>query len=302
MTVTPKPVEYQDHIRAFADSDFIKIGLQIFESDDLIERLLAIYVSLSAKGWSMRDDIGLFGIGDVGWLYHNGLSLCCTQRIAIAGQIDLRNDGIARSVAIPVGEGRSDEFSFIRVERIDAAPPGWSALPFHQGLVKVARFGRAAHDRGERKYFGSDDLLNIYGWLYCLVNDRLLPCKARDFPYAAGAADLAVYASGALQTAAEMRGMWHVETEESVISLPTPIKLGVDAEIVKSLFYARQAPLSESGRRRPILHWVRSHQRRLATGIDIDIEKHLRGVTEFEMDGFPFRIVQPLKRQLARAA
>ena len=97
----------------------------------------------------------------------------------------------------------------------------------------------------------------------------------------------------------DSRHLWRVETAERVVGgrHKTPLRLGVSVEHVKSLFYARQAPLTESGRRRPILHWVRAHQRRIAAGIDIDVRKHLRGIEAFEMDGFAFRITQPTKAQ-----
>lgn len=72
-------------------------------------------------------------------------------------------------------------------------------------------------------------------------------------------------------------------------------RLIVDVEQVKSLFYARTLPPTESGRRSPILHWVQSHKRRLKSGTDIDISKYLRGVSEFEMYGTRMQILNPQK-------
>lgn len=71
---------------------------------------------------------------------------------------------------------------------------------------------------------------------------------------------------------------------------------GVHAEQIKSLFYARDLPMSITGRKRPILHWVAAHRRRIQSGTDVDIKKHLRGVDRFEMNGTLFEIANPLKK------
>ena len=66
-------------------------------------------------------------------------------------------------------------------------------------------------------------------------------------------------------------------------------------ENIKSLFYARELPITETGRKRPILHWVRAHKRRLEKGVDIDIKRYLRGVTEIEMGKTKFIIAPPTR-------
>lgn len=50
-----------------------------------------------------------------------------------------------------------------------------------------------------------------------------------------------------------------------------------------SLFKLRDGPYSGS-KRRPLMHWVASHIRRTATK-ETDVKEHLRGITEFEIDG-----------------
>ena len=74
------------------------------------------------------------------------------------------------------------------------------------------------------------------------------------------------------------------------------IDFGVHEEHVKSLFFARDTPLSNTGRKRPIQHWVSSHQRRVRDGIKINIAQYLRGITEFKMYGYDFLIISPRKR------
>jgi len=55
-------------------------------------------------------------------------------------------------------------------------------------------------------------------------------------------------------------------------------------------------PLTVTGRKKPILHWVRAHQRRIKEGVDIDINKHLRGCCEFVMNDTKFCITLPHKQ------
>lgn len=100
-----------------------------------------------------------------------------------------------------------------------------------------------------------------------------------------------VYVGALLGFNADRRFLWSVDAVEG----GTRAGFGVYMEQVKSLFYARSIPLTKTGRRRPILHWVRAHQRRIKEGIDIDVTKHLRGITNFEMFGTNFQITQPVK-------
>jgi hypothetical protein len=105
------------------------------------------------------------------------------------------------------------------------------------------------------------------------------------------------YGCGAISLLSDRQYLWLVETKEKVSNKHSAIvQFGVDSEIIKSLFYARSQPLTESGRKRPILHWVREHQRRIKSGIDIDISKFLRGITEFKMENINFKITQPIKK------
>lgn len=85
--------------------------------------------------------------------------------------------------------------------------------------------------------------------------------------------------------------LWNVTATEQ----KAKATFGIYEEQVKSLFYARELPMTETGRKRPILHWVASHQRRIKNGIEIDINKHLRGINEFIYQGTKFVITRPIK-------
>lgn len=56
------------------------------------------------------------------------------------------------------------------------------------------------------------------------------------------------------------------------------------------LFKLRDAPLTPSGRRRAILHWVASHKRRKVNKPAVQVREHLRGVEEFTTDGLTVRL------------
>jgi hypothetical protein len=94
-----------------------------------------------------------------------------------------------------------------------------------------------------------------------------------------------------LQAEADRRFCWEITADEGVGSGKASI--GCTAEEVKSLLYARQLPVTATGRKRPILHLVAAHRRRMKEGHEIDIEPFLRGVREVVMDGTKFSVRGP---------
>lgn len=93
-------------------------------------------------------------------------------------------------------------------------------------------------------------------------------------------------ASIALQFIADSRYCWTIEARESNCFA----RLGSMPEQIKSLLYARSIPLTDTGRKRPILHLVAAHQRRLKHGIDIDVTAFLRGIQTVEIGGTCFTV------------
>ena len=91
---------------------------------------------------------------------------------------------------------------------------------------------------------------------------------------------------------ADRRHTWLVTTEDT----DGMVNFGVYEDEVKSLFYSRDIPITEKGRKKPILHWVKAHTRRLANGTEINIKEHLRGINEFTMGDMCFKITQPQKK------
>lgn len=94
-----------------------------------------------------------------------------------------------------------------------------------------------------------------------------------------------------IQIYADSRHTWTI----SAINDVSKVSVGSYAETVKSLLYARNYPMTASGRKRPILHLVGAHKRRIKEGTDINIQEFLRGVHQVVMDDTLFVVRPPLK-------
>ena len=92
-----------------------------------------------------------------------------------------------------------------------------------------------------------------------------------------------------VQFADDFRHQWRI----TALTSDTKITVGAYAENVKSLLFARTLPMTPTGRKRPILHLVSAHKRRMQSGIDIDIKQFLRGTREIVMDGTKFKVDAP---------
>lgn len=97
------------------------------------------------------------------------------------------------------------------------------------------------------------------------------------------------WASASMQFVTDARFCWSIRAEEA----KAKVTLGCMKEEIKSLLYARSLPVTETGRKRPVLHLVESHKRRLKNGIDIDITAFLRGTQKVEMNGTLFIVLPP---------
>ena len=63
-------------------------------------------------------------------------------------------------------------------------------------------------------------------------------------------------------------------------------------EKIKELCEMRDAPLSASGNRAAICHWVRAHKRKTSNA-PVDVKKHLRGVVDFPLGDMRVTITPP---------
>ena len=110
------------------------------------------------------------------------------------------------------------------------------------------------------------------------------PHKVKEIPF---------WGCVAAQYIADKKYSWTINAEESGKAL----EIGCMKEEVKSLLYARSLPLTETGRKKPILHLVESHKRRMKNGTDIDITPFLRGTQKIEMNGTLFSVKAPEVRK-----
>lgn len=101
--------------------------------------------------------------------------------------------------------------------------------------------------------------------------------------------ETSAWGSIALQAIADQRFCWTITAQEKFARA----RIGCMREEVKSLLYARSLPMTETGRKRPILHLVESHKRRMKNGIDIDIVSFLRGEQVVEIGGTVFKVSAP---------
>lgn len=95
-------------------------------------------------------------------------------------------------------------------------------------------------------------------------------------------------ASVAMQYVADRRFCWTITAIEDAAK----VCIGCGVDEVKSLLYARDLPLTATGRKRPVLHLVESHRRRIKAGVDVDISRFIRGSMSLEMNGTSF-VVRP---------
>lgn len=92
--------------------------------------------------------------------------------------------------------------------------------------------------------------------------------------------EMAVMAASIIEDAHRPNALTATISEHAAIRLPVPIGEHRD------LFALRDAPLSLSGRRKAILHWVCQHMRQTRTPEKLaSVSAHWRGVRTIEMDG-----------------
>ena len=93
----------------------------------------------------------------------------------------------------------------------------------------------------------------------------------------------------AIQFHNDRRFCWQIKAEET----KARVYLGCGINEIKSLLYARSLPQTATGRKRPILHLVNAHQRRMKNGTDIDVTAFLRGIQTVEIGGTKFTVIPP---------
>ncbi len=274
---------------------FTGFGRDIFSSEQLTDHVYSTFVSMITKGWegSAGQSRREFSCSDIGLIYGIGPYIPCVERVSFTNQIDIRNDGLPGiRVFGGLNKNSYDVVGCVRpVNRFpnDIQPIGRCLKKYKYTVLYPV--DNKDYMRALTLWFG----INEKGNIVSTFNKRI-----EQAAFWHGASQ--VYPSIAINAWADSKYLWLAKTSENVgLSHDLKLRLGLDKEHIKSLFYARSIPVTDTGRKRPILHWVKAHQRRIKSGIDIDINPYLRGITEFEMDGLRFQITQPNKEELHKA-
>lgn len=200
------------------------------------------------------------------------------DRLVWPDHFDMRNDRLPSAACVSLaGETEEHYRHTALIERIRELPAGVGKIDPPYYRVSYLMFRHHGPVEGFTAYFTVDPAGRIH----------LAPMG--DYAWTEGDNEAISVVAQTLQSEADRRLCWQIEAKEKVAH----VYLGCQAEQVKSLLYARSLPLSETGRKRPILHLVAAHRRRLQNGTDIDITEHLRGVSEIEMGGTLFRVHAP---------
>jgi len=211
------------------------------------------------------------------------------DRVANIYSIDVENDGLPNAASyceydksVFSNEDYRDFITFRFARRIKRPPSGFSPM----GCKWFYEYMSWLPQRSGGAYI-SKDIMGISGsgsaYLLKLPGMALMD-QDNEIKHITGFLVT-------LQFWQDRANMWNVRAKEDNFNGT----FGVYPEQIKSLFYARDKPTTDTGRKRPILHWVESHKRRIRSGIDIDVKDHLRGVSSFEMGGTQFKITMPLK-------
>ncbi len=287
------------------EPEFTEIGFDYFD-EQFVDFLYEVYIAMMVdRGWCPRPQIGghaeTHGIEDIGRFYVDGIYIPLARRVVLTDQVDLRNFTPPESATLLKSDRREAQinYTFMRVDRVSKLPIGWVAPTRGVATYKLTLMYRSRPT--------DQDLTLSSMFIVVKKNGQVIPCHSkrhtldgdviRALGYWSFAATVTINAND------DARHLWEVQTGEHVVGgqIRTPLMLGCDPDRIKSLFYARSLPMTASGRKRPILHWVEAHGRRLKSGIDIDISKHLRGIERFELGGFNFEITSPVKKSTSVA-
>lgn len=292
----------------------IEESVSILDSEDLIDKAYLGLVSIM----DMRPKSKLIQIEQHGkekadmspfLAVVDGVYIPGSARNYWLGRFDVDVDELPRSGCVYVEPSKGQIFSYVAVTRqlypdkkvFDVSK---NAIAYYK--IAYVRFYPAATEKLHREH--KNDIFPVVTVSYFQVeaDGRINASLNPDFIKARlnwNIYDSYRLGAGALSLIADRKYLWNISTSEEMndkLNTKAKIDFGIEEEMVKSLCYARAAPMTAADRRRPILHWVRQHKRRIEKGIDVDIRKHLRGITQFEMGDLLFSITDPVKKPLER--
>jgi len=106
------------------------------------------------------------------------------------------------------------------------------------------------------------------------------------------------YAAMAISAEADKKNLWIVRGfRQEERKLFGNIVFGVYPEHIQALFFARDLPLTDTGRKNPILHWVSAHKKLSKLGKPVEIDEYLRGTEQLIIGDMTFLITDPHKNE-----
>ena len=217
------------------------------------------------------------------------------SRVFFADELDAPVDKIYKGLAvhslIARGHEAGQEYrSFYVLKRAPSIPKPLYAVgpgaPFAFVILAAWPDGRL---EALKQYFTADGK-NIYPAAFDLGKTKRYPYVTMNKLLGETHADvLKKLATSTFNSIADQMHTWAIASNDSGVR----VEVGCYHEEVKSLLYARSLPMTATGRKRPILHLVAAHRRRIKEGVEIDIEQFLRGVRKVEMGGAIFEVRSP---------
>lgn len=284
--------------KQYHDQEFMEVGRDIMDSEELVNGLYEFLIGVAPDEWVAAENLAQGGLSrdDLGLTYMLGPYIPCTKRTVFTNQIDTNTDGFP-NITVTGTLKKTPIISIVR-----------PILKFPRDIHPIARCHKrykmvSMWPSEEHPHQNRMDILPVYfgispkGMIISTHNTRV---HTPAMYHAAATLYPAVHSN----LYADAKHLWLAEVVEDLGVLrnyPFHVRLGLNKEHIKSLFYARKMPVTETGRKRPILHWVRAHERRIREGVDVDVKAHLRGITEVEMDSLKFSIYQPNKEELRKA-
>jgi len=227
-----------------------------------------------------------------------------TEMASKVQQIDILNDGLPeRAVLTKIPDEGTDAYLYaLYLERVNP-------LPKPYGSDRKGRFYRCMQIFFQNEKVIGDGTIIVVdkdGFVESCythehgidpISKRPIYVKNRPIKTSLHNPDVdyfSAWGSVTIQIYQDRRYLWNVQAYDGTAKAT----FGVYPEQIKSLFYARELPQTQTGRKRPILHWVTAHQRRIKSGTEFDVDQYLRGTHEFIMNGTKFKITNPIKPRI----
>jgi hypothetical protein len=181
--------------------------------------------------------------------------------------------------------GKESEIAFICDDRVKWT--GFRKINKPPRGVWVASTGASLYEFHYREIFENGSSTYFKRVAAVSKRGRPVPCiiEGSSGSGAATEGSHAVLAASIIEDAHRIDALTATITDSTSIVLPVPVGDH------KELFALRDAPMTPSGRRRAILHWVAKHTRRRRNSDEaVQIKAHTRGVREITVDGFTVRL------------